>query len=106
MMQVPSFTMHELVTSDTTQGLGNPMTLQMEGADFLSRALYAKGAAAIAVKLADENGHRRIALSYPAEDAVLELVLNEDGRILRETQTAPHHLVTRTFIYPEPSHEH
>lgn len=52
-------------------------------------------------RLPDDNGHRRLALAYPAEHTQLDLTLDETGRILHETLTAPNHLVTRTFVYPE-----
>lgn len=106
MNAVPSLTLHELVTSDTSQGLGKPKSFQTTGQDFIERALYSNGAAAIATRLPDENGNRRIVLSYPGEDAVLELTLDHHGRILHETQTVPHHLVTRTLIYPETESHH
>lgn len=106
MKQVPAFTLHELVTSDTARGLGTPQSFRTTGTDFIRRALYASGEASIAVRLPDEDGNRRLVLSYPAENAVLELTLASDGRILHETQTAPHHLVTRTLIYPEPESHH
>ncbi|MGY2746086.1 copper resistance CopC/CopD family protein [Arthrobacter sp. UYCu723] len=103
---VPAFTLHELVTSDTARGLGTPRSFQTTGTDFIRRALYASGLATTATRLPDEDGNRRLVLSYPAENAVLELTLAPDGRILHETQTAPHHLVTRTLIYPEPEAHH
>ncbi|MDI3195235.1 copper resistance protein CopC [Pseudarthrobacter sp. AL07] len=106
MKAVPAFTLHELVTSDTSQGLGTPRSFQSNGQDFIRRALYASGRATTATRLDDEDGNRRLVLSYPAENAVLELTLAPDGRILRESQTAPHHLVTRTLIYPEPEAHH
>lgn len=106
MKAVPSFTLHELVTSDTAEGLGTPQSFQTTGKDFIRRALYASGQAATASRLPDENGNRRLILSYPAENAVVELTLDKDGRILHETQTAPHHLVTRTLIYPAPEGHH
>ncbi|MET3921792.1 copper transport protein [Arthrobacter sp. UYEF20] len=106
MKAVPAFTLHELVTSDTARGLGTPRSFQTTGNDFIRRALYASGLATTATRLPDEDGNRRLVLSYPAENAVLELTLAPDGRILHETQTAPHHLVTRTLIYPEPEAHH
>ncbi|OOP60976.1 hypothetical protein BMF89_14870 [Arthrobacter sp. SRS-W-1-2016] len=106
MKAVPALTLHELVTSDTAQGLGTPHSFQTTGTDFTRRALYASGLATTATRLPDEDGNRRLILSYPAENAVLELTLAPDGRILHETQTAPHHLVTRTLIYPEPEAHH
>lgn len=106
MKAVPAFTLHELVTSDTAKGLGTPRAFQTTGADFTRRALYASGEASIVNRLPDEDGNRRLVLSYPAENAVLELTLAPDGRILRETQTAPHHLVSHTLVYPESPAQH
>ncbi|WP_172804310.1 copper resistance CopC/CopD family protein [Arthrobacter sp. QXT-31] len=106
MKAAPSVTLHELVTSDTARGLGTPRSFQTTGKDFIRRSLYASGQAATATRLPDDNGNRRLVLSYPAENAVLELTLDKDGRILHETQTAPHHLVTRTLIYPAPAGPH
>ncbi|MCU6481798.1 copper resistance CopC/CopD family protein [Arthrobacter sp. A2-55] len=103
MKAVPSFTLHERVTSDPARGLGTPQAFPMSGKDFIQRALYASGTATITTRLPDEDGHRRLVLSYPSENVVLNLTLSQDGRILNETQTAPHHLVTRTFTYPEPA---
>ena len=105
MKKVPAVTLHELVTSDTARGLGTPRSFPTTGTDFIRRALYASGQAATATRLPDDNGNRRLILSYPAENAVLELTLDKDGRILHETQTAPHHLVTRTLIYPSSHHD-
>ncbi|WP_158300496.1 copper resistance protein CopC [Arthrobacter crystallopoietes] len=99
MAQIPEFTVHEVVTSDTTQGLGAPASLQVEGPRFLDRALYGSGTAPWTNRLPDEDGHRRLALAYPAENAYFELTLADDGRILSETLAAPHHQVTRTYIY-------
>ncbi|MFX1821325.1 copper resistance protein CopC [Pseudarthrobacter sp. CC4] len=106
MKAVPAVTLHELVTSDTARGLGTPRSFPTTGRDFIRRSLYASGQAATATRLPDENGNRRLVLSYPAENAVLELTLDKDGRILHETQTAPHHLVTRTLVYPAPAGHH
>ena len=105
MKKAPAVTLHELVTSDTARGLGTPRSFPTTGADFIRRALYAGGQAATATRLPDDKGNRRLLLSYPAENAVLELTLDKDGRVLHETQTAPHHLVTRTLIYPSSPHE-
>lgn len=85
--------------------------LPVTGAEFLAAEPYGSGTAPVATRLPDENGHRRIALAYPAEHTRLGLTLDGTGRILHETLTAPNHLVTRTFVYPEPEedrhgHEH
>ncbi|GAB2956496.1 hypothetical protein GCM10023080_014670 [Streptomyces pseudoechinosporeus] len=110
MKAVPRFTLHELVTSNTARDLGNLKELPLTGADFLASEPYGSGTASVTTRLPDDNGNRRIALAFPAEHTQLELTLDDDGRILHETIAAPYHLVTRTFVYPEPdeetSHDH
>lgn len=110
MKKVPGFTLHELVTSNTARGLGDLKQLPLTGKEFLASEPYGSGAAPVLTRLPDESGHRRLALAYPAEHTQLDLTLDETGRILHETLTAPNHLVTRTFVYPEPEeregHEH
>ncbi|QIY99080.2 CopD family protein [Streptomyces sp. S1D4-11] len=79
------------------------------GKEFLAAEPYGSGTAPVITRLPDDNGHRRLALAYPAEHTQLDLTLDETGRILHETLTAPNHLVTRTFVYPETGeegHEH
>lgn len=99
----PEVTLHERVTSDTSRGMGTLMTFPMNGAGFIRRSLFASGTVPAVVRLPDMEGNRRIAISYPAEDAVDELTLAPDGRIVRETITAPNHLITRTVIYSHTS---
>ncbi|MFB8128735.1 copper resistance CopC/CopD family protein [Streptomyces mirabilis] len=110
MKKAPPFTLHELVTSNTARGLGDLKELPITGKEFLAAEPYGSGTAPVTTRLPDENGHRRLALAYPAEHTQLDLTLDEEGRIVHETLTAPNHLVTRTFVYPEPdegqSHEH
>ncbi|WP_328690212.1 copper resistance protein CopC [Streptomyces phaeochromogenes] len=109
MKKVPRFTLHELVTSNTARGLGELRKLPIAGTEFLASEPYGSGTAPVITRLPDENGHRRLALAYPAEHTQLDLTLDETGRILHETLTAPNHLVTRTFVYPETdedSHDH
>lgn len=101
MQKVPRFTLHELVTSNTARGLGDLRKLPITGKEFLASEPYGSGTAPVITRLPDENGHRRLALAYPAEHTQLDLTLDETGRILHETLTAPNHLVTRTFVYPE-----
>ena len=100
MQAEPALTLHERVTSDTTQGLGSLVSFDTSGDTLVKNALYASGVAPIASRLPDEDGHRILALSYPAEKAVLQLTLDEEGKIIREVLAAPHHLVNRTLIYP------
>ncbi|WP_078625350.1 copper resistance protein CopC [Streptomyces iakyrus] len=101
MRKTPRFTLHELVTSNTARGLGDLKQLPVTGKEFLASEPYGGGTAPVITRLPDEDGHRRLALAYPAEHTQLALTLDEDGRILHETLTAPNHLVTRTFVYPE-----
>lgn len=105
MKQVPRFTLHELVTSNTARGLGDLRQLPLTGKEFLASEPYGSATATVITRLPDESGHRRLALAYPAEHTQLDLTLDETGRILHETLTAPNHLVTRTFVYPEPEEE-
>ncbi|MDJ0341040.1 CopD family protein [Streptomyces sp. H10-C2] len=105
MKAVPHFTLHELVTSNTASGLGNPMALPVSGNDFLASEPYGSGTAPVTTRLPDEGGRRLIALAYPAEHLQLALTLERDGRILHETLAAPNHLITRTFVYPEGAEE-
>ncbi|MEV0486579.1 copper resistance protein CopC [Streptomyces sp. NPDC050508] len=109
MKKAPRFTLHELVTSNTTLGLGDLKQLPITGKEFLAAEPYGSGTAPVTTRLPDENGHHRLALAYPAEHTQLDLTLDETGRILHETLTAPNHLVTRTFVYPgtdEDDHGH
>lgn len=101
MKTVPAFTLHERVTSNSSRGLGRLVAFQMSGSQFIENALYSSGNVPAVVRLPDVDGNRRIAISYPSEDAVDELTLAPDGKILAETLTAPSHLITHTFIYPE-----
>lgn len=101
MQKTPRFTLHELVTSNTVRGLGDLKQLPLSGKEFLASEPYGSGAAPVITRLPEENGHRRLALAYPAEHTQLDLTLDDGGRILHETLTAPNHLVTRTFVYPE-----
>lgn len=106
MKATPDFTLHELVTSNTALGLGNLKQLPLTGKEFLASEPYGSGTAPVTTRLPDDNGHRRIALAYPTEHAQLDLTLDKDGRILHETLTAPNHLITRTFVYPEADEDH
>jgi copper transport protein len=101
MKKAPRLTLHELVTSNTALGLGDLKQLPITGKEFLAAEPYGSGTAPVTTRLPDENGHRRLTLAYPAEHTQLDLTLDERGRILHETLTAPNHLVTRTFVYPE-----
>jgi copper transport protein len=101
MKKAPHFTLHELVTSNTRLDVGNAMALPTTGARFLASEPYGSGTAPVTTRLPDQDGHRRLALAYPAEHLQLTLTLDTDGRITHETLTGPNHLITRTFVYPE-----
>jgi len=100
MNAVPRLTVHELVTSDTSRGIGTPKTISITGSRFLASEPYGGGRAPVTTRLASTPSHTRLALAYPADNLQLELTLTPDGRILRETLAAPNHLVTRSFDYP------
>jgi copper transport protein len=105
MRRVPAFTLHEQVTSDTNQGLGTPSQLALSGPRFLSSEPYGSGIAPT-VTVPTKNGEETtLALAYPAEGVYALLTVAATGRIQRETLAAPNHLITRTFVYPEP-HDH
>jgi copper transport protein len=101
MKKAPHFTLHELVTSNTRLDVGNAMALPTTGARFLASEPYGSGTAPVTTRLPDQDGHRRLALAYPAEHLQLTLTLDTDGRITHESFTGPNHLITRTFVYPE-----
>ncbi|MFC5034405.1 copper resistance CopC/CopD family protein [Streptomyces sp. DSM 41987] len=96
-----AFTVYERVTSDTTRGLGTPHSLTPTGQRFLTSEPYSGGRAANVNTVPGPDGTTTLLLGYPAEKTQIELIVDADGRPQRETLTAPNHLVTRTFIYPE-----
>ena len=82
MKKVPTFTLHELVTSNTARGLGALAKLPITGREFLASEPYGSGTAPVITRLPAENGHRRLALAYPAEHTQLTLTVDENGRIV------------------------
>ncbi|WP_293766858.1 hypothetical protein [Sporichthya sp.] len=63
--------------------------------------LYGSGVASQAVIVGrTTDGDIILRVGFPAELVQAELVLDGEHRILRETLTAPYHLITRTFGYP------
>lgn len=100
MKAVPEFTLYERVTADSSKGPGKLMTFHLTGTDFVRRALFATGKVPAVVRLPDLNGDSRLAISYPAEGAVEELIIGPDGKILKKTLTSSD-LVSDTFVYPE-----
>jgi copper transport protein len=103
MRRVPAFTLHEQVTSDTNQGLGTLGRLALTGPSFLSSEPYGSGIAPTVTILTRNRDEATLALAYPGEGIYALLTVDPTGRIRRETLAAPNHLVSRTFIYPEPS---
>ena len=103
MRRVPAFTLHEQVTSDTNQGLGTLSRLALSGPIFLSSEPYGCGIAPAVTILTKNRDETTLALAYPGEGVYALLTVDATGRIRRETLAAPNHLVSRTFIYPEPS---
>jgi copper transport protein len=101
MRNIDSFTLYERTTSDTDQGPGNPMHIALTGQKFLQSEPYTEGRAGQAALGGKTTDGTVLLLGFPAENIEAALVVAPDGRILRETLTAPNHLVTRTFIYPE-----
>jgi copper transport protein len=95
------FTLYEQVTSDTSSGAGTPHSLLVTGKDFLTAEPYSGGRATYAVLVPGAGGTATLLLGYPTEKVQVDLALDAQGRIVRETLTDPNHLVNRTFVYPE-----
>jgi copper transport protein len=98
MRAVPTMTLHQSVTSNYTGDPGPEKTLTLSGPDYLSAEPYANGGGnPITVPTGSEVTDLR--LGFPQGIAV-RLLLAPDGRILREEETTPNHLVTTTIEYP------
>lgn len=52
--------------------------------------------------LSEQATQTTLALGYPAEATYVLLTVDADQRDTRETLAAPDHLISRTFVYPEP----
>ena len=102
MARVPTFTLYERVTSDSSTGPGLVRPLVMSGKDFLGVEPYGSGAATQTALLRDDGGQVTLAVGFPGDLTQAELVVDGQGRLLRESLTAPNHWVTRSFVYPEP----
>ena len=100
MRKVPSFTLYEKVTSDTASGLGGVSGFPLSGQAFLATEPYGNGRATYAAASGQGDG-LILAVGFPSESTQAQLTLDAQGRIARETLTAPNHLVIRTFVYPE-----
>lgn len=100
MRRAGPFTLHEQVTSNTRQGVGAPSQFRLTGRKFLDAEPYGSGVAPIVVVLSQDPHETTLALAYPGEGDYVRLTIDaKDHRILRETLTAPNHLITRTFVY-------
>ncbi|MFD8376297.1 copper resistance protein CopC [Streptomyces sp. NPDC059688] len=102
MRAVKMFTLHEQVASDTAGTTIVPTRLELSGDHFVDSEPYATGQAAQTSRFTDTEGHTVLALGYPGERLALELTLDNQGRVVRETLVAPNHLIHRSFTYPEP----
>jgi len=100
MRRVRRVTVYERVTSDPrTGGLGVLKPVPMSGKAFLAVEPYGSGAATQAVLTVSGQGLRTILVGFPGDNTQAELTVTDRGRIVRETLTAPNHLVTRAFVY-------
>ncbi|MFL6056683.1 MAG: copper resistance CopC/CopD family protein [Actinoallomurus sp.] len=97
MRKTDSFTLYERVTSDTTRGPGTLHRIVLDGSRFMTSEPYGSGNAPITTRADDGS----LTIALPAERIQARLVLDERGRIARETLTAPRYLTTRTFAYPD-----
>jgi copper transport protein len=108
--QLKSFTLHEQVTSNTADGPGARHRFTLSGDEFLDAGPYGSGTAPSVVLLSRTTKETTLALGYPAEGIFVRLTVDQNGRLLRETLSAPNHLAQRTFVYPEvreePEREH
>lgn len=101
MRSVPRFTLYEQVSSDLSADNARPTALRMSGATFLATEPWGSGAATQSALIQDHPGFPpMLAVGFPADKTQAELVIGPDGRIQRETLTAPGHIITRTFAYP------
>lgn len=107
MKHVGRFTLYERVTSDPSLGRGTARTLLLTGEEFLERAEdpYRTGRAAVVDRVPGEGGTSTLLLGYPGEKIQVEMALDAEGRIARQTVSTPTTLVTRTFVYPEEGEE-
>ncbi|XES01398.1 CopD family protein [Streptomyces sp. S1D4-11] len=105
--QVGHFTLYERVTSDPSLGMGTPRSFPLTGKEFLERAEdpYRTGQAAVVDRVPGEKGTSTLLLAYPGEKIQVEMVLDAEGRMARQTVSTPTTLVTRTFVYPEEGEE-
>ncbi|MGI5139352.1 MULTISPECIES: copper resistance CopC/CopD family protein [unclassified Streptomyces] len=106
MRAVGTFTLHEQVASDTARTAVAPTQLQVTGNQFVDSEPYAKGTAPLSSRFTDAEGNTVLALGFPGERLALELTLDGQDRVVRETLVAPNHFIRRSFTYPEPEGDH
>ncbi|MGI5507511.1 copper resistance CopC/CopD family protein [Streptomyces sp. CA-106131] len=94
------FTLYERVTSDTARS-GSPYSTHITGKYLLASEPYSGGRAAYADLVPGPGGTATLLIGYPSEKVQVEFALDAEGRIVRETETSPNHLVVRAFVYPE-----
>jgi copper transport protein len=94
------------VASDTARLAVAPTKLTVTGNQFADSEPYAKGTAPLSSRFTDAEGNTVLALGYPGERLALELTLDKQDRVVRETLVAPNHFIRRSFTYPEPEDDH
>jgi copper transport protein len=99
MRHVPSFTLSEQVTSDGSRGLGQPRRITVTGNHFIASEPYAQARASLTASYTTPAG-KVLDLAYPTDAISIQLTLDPNNQIVRETLATPDELVTRSFIYP------
>ncbi|MEU3550858.1 copper resistance CopC/CopD family protein [Streptomyces longwoodensis] len=101
MRAVETFTLHEQVASDTAGTAIAPTRLRLTGHRFVDSEPYARGKASQTSTFTDAEGHTVLALGYPGERLAVELTLDDQDRVIRETLVTPNHLIHRSFTYAD-----
>lgn len=81
----------------------------LTGTEFLASEPYGSGIASSVTLVNKTAAETTLALAYPGEGTYVLLAVGRDGRIIRERLAAANHLVSRSFVYPEPEateHDH
>lgn len=102
MSAIPSLTLYETVTSDTSQRTPKPPDgFQLSGKQYIDSEPYAGGAAPIATIVDLAGLDTRLLLAFPADGYAVDMTIDDAGRILRETLVTDTGYVTRTMAYPD-----
>ena len=102
MSAIPSLTLYETVTSDTSRPTPKPPDgFQLSGKRYIDSEPYAGGAAPIATIVEQTPLETRLLLAFPADDYTLDMRIDNAGRILHETLVTDNEYVTRTLVYPD-----